>query len=69
MTSQRRCSREYLRVVENEPVPLAEIIDYILEKTVLDLAAVLVQDHQAALIPPQHGLLRYLLLREVEIEL
>ena len=56
-------------VVEDEHVPLAEIIDDILEKLVLDFPGVLVEDHQPAFVSPARGFFRDPLLRESEIEL
>ena len=68
LLAEQACGED-LGVVQDEPVSLAEIIYDVLENSVLYLAAVLVEDHEAALVPPADRLLGYLLLREVEIEL
>ena len=71
-----KLGREDLGVVEDEPVTLAEIVDDVLELPVVDLAGVLVEDHQFAFVAPLdvsvddgHQLRGDLLLREFEVEL
>ena len=60
---------EDFRVVEHEGVAFAEILDDVLEKSVLDLAGVLMDYHEFAFVAPSRWLLGHTLLREDELEL
>ena len=61
--------REYLGVVEYEGITFIEVVENILENTVLNLTAVLVKDHQFAFITPAYGLGSDFFLGEIEREL
>ena len=60
---------EYLGVIQDEGVALSEVFDDVLEEFVLDFAAVLVEDHQLALVPPSRWVLCYLVRIKGELEL
>ena len=60
---------QYFRIVEDESVSFSEIIDDILEQTVLDFSRLFVKDHQAAFVTPPEGLLCDPVLGKDELEL
>ena len=64
-----QAGREDFRVIEDEGVAFAEIIDDILEDAMLDGARLLVDDHQAAFVAPAGRFLRHLALGQDELEL
>ena len=64
-----QAGRKDLRVVEDEGVILAEILDDVLEEFVLDFSGGLVQDHKPAFVAPSRGIGRDLVLGQVEVEL
>ena len=68
--------RKHFGIVEHDAVALAEVVYEVLELAVLDFAAVLVEDHQFALVPPlnpavdfRHKFSGNFVFRQIEVEL
>ena len=68
LVSVKSC-RKYLCVIQNEGVSFAEILDDVLEESVLNLAGILVENHELTLIAPSRRLLCNLFRRQVELKL